>query len=110
MTIDLDVAATAKHFGLDPRLLQAVVNAEGPGMAILKAVQCSTQGVTTRTQALEIAARTLVHALSDYVRISVPTGFVEAFAAKWAPEGVANDPTHLNENFARNMRKLWLGA
>lgn len=32
------------------------------------------------------------------------TGDIDAFAARWAPVGVANDPTNLNKNWARNAK------
>lgn len=105
MKIDPDVATTAKHFGLDARLLQAVVNAEGN---ILRAVQISVPSITTRQEALTITARSAVHAMSDYVKAHVPTGFVEFWAHRWAPVGAENDPTDLNANWPKNVKKGWL--
>lgn len=64
MTIQADVRSVATHFGVDPALLQAVVNAEGN---ILRAVQVSLPTVQTRDKALEVTCRSMVHALRDYV-------------------------------------------
>ena len=63
MTIDPDVRGVAANFGLDARLMQAVVQAEGN---IVRAVQCSIPSVQTRDQALRVLARSIVHAMSDY--------------------------------------------
>lgn len=105
MKIDLDVAAVAAHWGLDPQLLQAVVRAEGD---IIKAVRITVPSVTTRQQALEILARSATHRMWEYVKAHSAPGYVEYFASKWAPLGVANDPTNLNANWARNVLALWV--
>lgn len=105
MTLDADVAAVAKHWGLDPLLLQAVVQSEGN---IVKAVQCSLPTVQTRAEALEVLARSATHALSDYVKRSAASDFVSFWAARWAPVGAANDPQDLNVNWYQNVLKLWL--
>ncbi len=109
MIIDPDVAAAAKHSGLDPLLVQAVVRAEGN---ILKAVQCSIPSVTTRAEALDVLCRSCVHALSDFVKLSQTeqSNFVSFWAHRWAPEGVSNDPTNLNQNWPVNVLKFWTGA
>lgn len=109
MILDPDVAAAAKHFGLDPRLVQAVCKAEGN---ILKAVQCSIPSIHTREQALDVLCRSCVHAMSDFIQLS-PTersNFVSFWAARWAPEGAANDPTSLNANWPVNVLKFWTGG
>lgn len=106
MTIEKDVADVAKHWGLDPALLQAVVVAEEN---IIKAVQCSFPEITTRAQALDILARSATHALCDFVRANGKTqaDFVLFWAAKWAPIGAKNDPTLLNANWPRNVLTNW---
>lgn len=105
--IDADVRDVAAQWGLDAHLVQAVVNAEGGGQAIVKAVQCSIPSVQTRDQALKVLCRSLTHAMCDYVKAHDPAGFVTAFGAKWAPVGVANDPTNLNTHWVGNVQKLW---
>lgn len=102
--IDPDVLRIAKRFGVDAKLIQAVVTAEGN---ILKAVQCSLPGVKTREEAIEVTCRSAAHALSDFVKGTHPALFVEFWAARWAPQGVANDPTHLNAHWSPNVKKLW---
>ena len=106
MTIDVDVLETASRFGLDPTLVQSVVNAEGD---ILKAVRCSIPSAKDRADAIDILCRSLVHRLNDFVHITDPVGFVEFFAQKWAPVGVANDPHGLNANLPKNVKMFWLG-
>jgi len=110
MKIDPDVRAIAKDASnsqVFAALLQAVVTAEGN---ILRAVQCSIQSVQTREKALDVACRSLTHALCDFARQTAPAAFVAQFAAKWAPVNVANDPDHLNENLPRNVLRLWTGV
>jgi hypothetical protein len=104
VTIDADVAKVAKQFGVDPTLIQAVVNAEGN---ILKAVQCSIPSITTREQAIEVTCRSAAHALSAYVSANDAEGFVAFWAAKWAPIGAQNDPKDLNRNWPLNVLRLW---
>jgi hypothetical protein len=104
MTIQPDVRGAAQNFNLDPKLVQAVVNAEGD---IVAAVRCSVPDVTTRQQALRVLCRSLVHAYRDYVHAQGENAaFVKFFGARWAPRGVANDPTDLNANFVGNVTKL----
>ena len=105
MVIDPDVSLTARHFGIDPSLIQAVVNAEGN---IVKAVQASIPSVVSRQQALEVTCRSAIHAMSDYVKsTNQQPSFVAFWAARWAPMGVSNDPTNLNANWPGNVLKLW---
>lgn len=106
MTIDADVQAAAAQFGLDPHLIQAVVNAEGN---ILKAVQCSLPSVTTRAQALDVTCRSAVHAMSDYLKAD-PTrrgDFIRFWGQRWAPVGATNDPSNLNANWTHNVSRGW---
>jgi hypothetical protein len=105
MTIEQDVQHVAEYFGEDPRLLQAIVNAEGN---ILRAVQCSVPSCQTRDRALQITCRTINHARRDYLaQHGQNADFVAFLSKRWAPPGAANDPTHLNENWPNNVRKLW---
>jgi hypothetical protein len=110
MTIDADVLAVAKDFGLDPWLLQAVVNAEGN---IVRAVQCSIPTVTTRAVALQITARSCVHAMVDWIKsgpgdnVERRGAFIAFWANRWAPRGAANDPHDLNANWASNVQAIW---
>lgn len=110
MIIDDDVARVSKHFGIDSHLIQAVVQAEGGGDRIIKAVQCSIPSVKTREEALEITCRSAVRAMCDYTKAATAYDFVQAFAGRWAPPGAKNDPTGLNRNWPVNVLKLWLGA
>jgi len=108
VTLDADVLIIAKHFGVDPHLIQAVVRAEGN---ILKAVQCSIPSVTTRAEALQITCRSAIHALCDWTKAGAqggPEGFVQFWAARWAPQGAANDPQGLNAHWPTNVTRLWL--
>jgi hypothetical protein len=107
MTIEDDVRTIARQWGHDPALVQAVVNAEGN---IVKAVQCSFPKVASRADALEILCRSLCHAMSDYIKGLDREAFVRFFGQRWAPIGVANDPTNLNHNWSSNVRKLWGAA
>jgi hypothetical protein len=106
MIIEPDVKGVAAHFGVDPSLIQAVVNAEGD---ILKAVQCSVPSVQTREKALDVLCRSAVHAMSDYVRLKPESRaeFVAYWGERWAPIGAKNDPHALNANWVPNVRKLW---
>lgn len=107
--IDLDVKEWAQQWGLDPFLLQALVNAEGN---ILKAVQCSQPQVSSRGEALMIACRSLTHRLWEHAKgLGLPSeDFVAYFCRQWAPLRVANDPSNLNANLPINIRALWLGV
>lgn len=110
MTIEPDVRGVAQYFGLDPALLQAVVNAEGD---IVKAVSCSVAGVTERADALKITARSCVHALMDYIKKGghpSQEAFVDFWAQKWAPVGATNDPKHLNAFWPKNVLNGWLAS
>lgn len=104
MIIDQDVQIMASQWGLDPALIQAVVNAEGN---IVKAVQCSIPSVTTRDAALRVLCRSAAHALSDFVKANHHDDFVKFWQKRWAPDGAANDPKNLNANWVGNVTKLW---
>lgn len=108
MTIDADVRGIAARFGIDARLIQAVVNAEGD---IVRAVQCSIPSVQTREKAIDVLCRSAVHAMGDFIAESDDRAdFVEFWAKRWAPPGAANDPKGLNANWPKNVRKLWMQA
>jgi hypothetical protein len=104
VNIDPDVQVIAHRWGLPAELLQAVVQAEGN---IVKAVQCSIPSVQTRDEALQVLARSCTHAMADFIHLEDKDGFITFWAARWAPEHVANDPTHLNSNWAGNVQALW---
>jgi len=106
MIIDSDVQRIARWFGVDPVLIQAVVEAEGN---ILRAVQCSIPDVTTREEALQITCRSACHALSDFVNAQDDrkAAFLLFWQQRWAPVGAPNDPRGLNENWAGNVQRLW---
>lgn len=99
-----DVLEIAKHYGLDPALLQAVVLSEGD---ILRAVQCSIPSITTRDEALYVTCRSAIHAMSDYIKAHGQEEFVTFWGQRWAPVGAKNDPTNLNSNWVTNVLKLW---
>jgi hypothetical protein len=105
--VDSDVKAVAAHFGIDPALLQAVVQAEGN---ILRAVQCSMPSVQTREGALEVTARSSVHAMRDFIKTSgLEQAFVAFWGGRWAPMGASNDPSNLNRNWPSNVWTIWKG-
>ena len=107
LNIDPDVAEAAYAFGVDPRLIQAVVRAEGD---IVRAVQCSLPAVTTRAEALRVTARSALHALSDFYLHGAggtPADFVRFWGARWAPVGSADDPRNLNANWVPNVLVNW---
>ena len=114
MTIQPDVKRIARKFGIDPELVQAVVQAEGN---IVKAVECSIphlahlaadRGITAREYALEVVCRSAAHAMSDWIKLNAAPDFVAFWGARWAPEGAQNDPTSLNKNWPVNVTRLWL--
>ena len=107
MKIEADVNRIARAFGIDPALLQAVVNAEGD---IVVAVRCSIGSVSTRAEALQITSRSAVHAMCDWIKSGGEDrqdAFVAFWANRWAPVGAKNDPANLNVNWASNVDKLW---
>lgn len=105
MTVTPDVLRIARKWGIDPKLIQAVLNAEGD---IVKAVACSFPNVTTRSEAIEITCRSATHAMSDYLKTECPGDFVAFWAARWAPEGATNDPKALNQFWPHNVLAGWV--
>jgi hypothetical protein len=109
MTIDPVVSDTAGHFGLDPKLVQAVVESEGGHDAIIRAVECSIQKPQTYEQAIAIVCRSLVHRAFGFIHTSgLDRAYVGYFSGFWAPIGAPNDPTGLNKNFPSNLIATWL--
>lgn len=108
--IDPRITAAANHWGLDPSLVNAVVQAEGGIAHILTAVQCSTKSVQTIEEALEITCRSATHRMWEYVKTHCGVQYVEYFGSQWAPIGVENDPHNLNVNWVPNVKKFWLGS
>jgi hypothetical protein len=108
MTIDPTVRGIAAHYNLDPRLVQAVVDAEGGNAAIVRAVQCSDTTVTTLEGAIRVVCRSAIHRAFEFLHTSgLDKAYVGFFGAKWAPVGVANDPTNLNKNWPTNVFAKW---
>lgn len=105
--IDPDVLRIARRFGVDPKLIQAVVIAEGD---ILKAVRCSLPNTLNRDEAIEVTCRSAAHAMSDFIRSTNASEFIEFWGSRWAPVGAANDPENLNHNWPSNVRRLWVQA
>lgn len=109
MIADPEIAATAKYFGVDAALIQAVERAEGD---LLKAVRCSIPNAKDRSEAIRITCRSALHALYDFhfkAGGGTPEQFVTYWGARWAPVGAKNDPKGLNANWAKNVKALWLG-
>ena len=111
MIIEPDVRAAARAFGLTERFVrfaQAVVEAEGGGDHIIRAVQLSIPSIQTRKDALDVLCRSIVHRLCDYRVVTDErlTAFAGYFGSFWAPIGADNDPTSLNANWTPNVVKL----
>lgn len=119
LKVDLEVASIAKRWSNSSafaRLMQAVVKAEGN---ILVAVRKSIPSCKDRTEALEILARSLTHAMIDYLTGMPDTltdyhpvfyDFIVFWRNRWAPLGAGNDPANLNVNWASNVLKFWRQA
>lgn len=112
--LDPDVVSAAKHFGIDPVLIQAVLKAEGN---IVKAVSLSVPSILDlplsdqRAKAIEITCRSAVHALSDWVKANGhQADFVAYWGARWAPIGVANDPHLMNAFWIPNVLAHWVNV
>lgn len=108
MTVEPIVAQTAQHFGVDARLIQAVIQAEGD---ILKAVRCSIPSIASREDAIRVTCRSALHALHDFhfkAGGGTPQQFVQYWAHRWAPVNATNDPHGLNQFWPLNVTKLWL--
>lgn len=130
MTAHLDLLNTSAFY-LDPfrPLLLAMIRAEGGQRAFIKAVQCSRPEVKDFAVALAIACKTVRNRVLDFEarglgavfvpirstrpdpwtgeanprRLALSDAFLAFLAARWAPIGVANDPTNLNANWLGNV-------
>lgn len=105
----------AKRFGIDPRLLAALRRTEngGPGreFGVLSVPAPTYQDQCT------VAARTISNNLTRYETQTkqspfgldgrVTARFIEWFSAIYAPGGVANDPTNLNQYHAGNLKGFY---
>jgi len=108
MTLENDVRAVAQDFGIDPNLLQSVVDAEGGDIAA--AVHEAVPSVTTRAEALRVAARSAVKAMSDYIKyggIGRRDSFVMFWGRRW-DWGAHPGPDHLNADWADTVDRLWI--
>lgn len=106
MNIAPDVERVARRFGTPERLLAAVDRAEGD---LIAAVRCTVHDhEPTREEALAITARSANHMAWDFLREQgLERAFIQRWARRWAPPGADNDPTHLNENWPKNVIALW---
>jgi len=108
MTLEADVRSVAQEFGLDPYLLQSVVNAEGGDIA--GAVREAVPSVTTRVEALRVAARSAVRAMSDYINFG-GTNRRDAFVMYWGRRwdwGALPARDWLSDTWAENVYRLWI--
>ena len=88
------------------RLIDAMVTAEGGAAAFLRAVRITMPDCPSYEHARWIAANTIAHALwDDFLegRDDATIAFVRFLGSRWAPAGVANDPTRLNEHWVPNV-------
>ena len=125
----------ASRFYLDAwtPLLQAMVRAEGGPEAFVTAVRCSFPATADLPEALARACKTLRGRIVAYhgfglgplfETVRLPgrdpwTGeegprclrftdrFLEFLGARWAPIGVANDPTNLNQHWIPNVCRIY---
>jgi hypothetical protein len=92
MQIDSDVRGVTAFFGLDPIVLQAIVQVEGN---IVEAVRrrYPEASIVTREEALKVVARCAVRAMSDWIRLGGEDrrcAFVHHWAKWWTfPGGAA---------------------
>lgn len=105
-------AATA--FGVDPYAATAIRvvenGAAGREFGVL------SEPAPNYTDQLRIACKSLHNEILRYGsvvfdyngRLCYTKGFVEAFAKRWAPPLVANDPHELNQNWADNFWNVYL--
>lgn|SRR5574338_627647 len=106
-TIDPDVARISKRWNLPAEWVAAVIRQEGGREAIVRAVQCSIPSVKTFDDAVDIVCRSAVGALVRLVQGRELVGeWVSVFGAKWAPVGVANDPTNLNAHWVPGIQRI----
>ena len=87
-------------------MIDAMVHAEGGPDAMVRAVRISVPSCKDYQEARGIALNTICHALWDYVGGGYAPGFdafIQFLGKRWAPIGVANDPTDLNRNWVPNV-------
>lgn len=106
---------TGESLGIDSRLLAAIRKAEmgGPGreFGILSVPaptyyqQASAAAVTIRNNVTRYEQET---GLSARVNDRYTDEFIRYLGSKYAPIGVANDPTNLNRNWVSNVT-TWYG-
>jgi len=112
------VISTAESFGIDPRFLAALREAEngGPG----REYGVLSVPAPTYDDQVTIAARTIRNNLDRYRTATGddPVGwdgrytehFILWFSARYAPVGASNDPTGLNSYHARNLSNSYAGV
>ena len=97
------VAADYKLDGESRRLLYAIRLAEDGGagreMGVLTPAAQRYKG--DHAKSLKLQARWAAGTIRKRY-----TGDLEAFAARWAPVGAANDPENTNKNWLPNVRRL----
>jgi murein DD-endopeptidase MepM/ murein hydrolase activator NlpD len=103
--------AAAEANGLDPYLLVAISGAESEFGKKIKPGTNNPFGwgphipFGSFTEAIDTVSRGLKRGYIDEGLTSIPS-----IGAKWAPRGVANDPTDLNANWSWNVTKLYREA
>jgi hypothetical protein len=112
----------AAKYNLDWHFVAAIRKAEdgGPGkeFGVLSEKapnftdQCRIACITLRHRLFEYSAQAAVfdlHEAPDEEKVLVYSPrFVTWFSKIWAPQGAANDPDHLNNNWARNASYWYL--
>ena len=110
----------SKH-GVDPFFLGAIrlVENGGPGreMGVLVAdadtfeLEAEVTAKTVRNRLVEFVGNPLetrtVLGASPYRRIVYAEPWIMWFGRKWAPPGVANDPTNLNAHWTPNCLRIY---
>jgi hypothetical protein len=110
------VRACAKHF-VDANFVGALRLAENgaPG----REFGVLSVNAPTYDAQLAVCVATVCHRLTTFPknplwltppptpRLAYNREFVSYFGSIWAPSGVANDPTNLNANWARNVWQLY---
>jgi len=100
------LSRVAQEYGLQGqarRLLYAIriVENGGPGREMGVLVPAAMRYGGDHARSLELQARWAAGTIRRRY-----TGDLEAFAARWAPVGAANDPTGLNRHWLANVRAV----
>ena len=98
----------ASTFGLDASLLQAIVDNEED---IVRAVQCAVQSVSTRSEALQITARSAVHAMCDFIKsggAERQDDFIRFWSRRWSSFEDKTEATLLNAGWRANVDHWWV--